>query len=147
MAHIGFLYRLEWSNPYTQPPDGRPRILAEMFVPTTGSSRTPEELIAMHQLGSGYSITSRAVAPPPVERTPEQKVSTRRKLLATRMSQRYPLLAEEFVTAAIDEKPDYYLDGRSAHDESRTALIAQEQADIARYLAHANRLVVYEPTP
>ena len=32
----GYVYRLAWANPYTNPPDGK-RILAEMFVLRDGT--------------------------------------------------------------------------------------------------------------
>lgn len=144
MNHIGFLYCIEWSNPYTSPPAGRPRVLAEMFVPTTGAARWPQELVALHVLGSGYSVTSRAITPPPVERTAEQKASSRRKRLARRMVQRYPLLADDMIANAIAAKPDYYLDGKSDYDERKAQRIVQEHTDIARYLANANRLLIFD---
>ena len=146
-THLGFLYRLEWHNPYTEPPDSKPRLLAEMFVPTDGSAHVPAELVALHRPGSGYVVTIQAVVPPPTERSPEQKAATRQKRLARRMEQRYPLFAEEFTATAIDQKPDYYLEGQSDWDASRADLISNEWAEIDRLTTHANTLIVYGEIP
>lgn len=146
-THLGFLYRLEWHNPYTDPPPGQPRILAEMFVPSPRSALVPPEMEALHRIGSGYSITIRSIGEPPTERSPEQKAVTRRKLLGRRMEQRYPLFAEEFTAAAIDQKPDYYLEGKSDWDAGRADLITNEWAEIDRLTAHANTLIVYGEIP
>ena len=148
MSHVlGHLYRIEWSNPYTEPPAGQPRILAEIYVTSPRAALVPPELAAMHRIGSGYGISIRAISQPPVERSPEAKAATRRRLLQRRIVNRYPLLADDMIADAIAQKPDYYLDGTSDRDAAKTARIADELDEIARLTANANRLIVYETIP
>ena len=144
MSHVlGHIYRVEWSNPYTEPPAGQPRILAEIYVPEPRDVLMPPEIEAMHRIGSGYSITIRSLVQPPVERSPEAKAATRQKLLRNRMEAKYPLLADDMIAQDIARKPDYYLDGTSDRDAAKAARIAAELEEIAYLTANANRLIVY----
>jgi hypothetical protein len=59
---VGRLFSIEWGNPYTHPPDGAPRVLAEIFVPHEPGRYTPAppELLGVpHTLGGGYSMSLR----------------------------------------------------------------------------------------
>lgn len=147
MSVLGHLYRIEWSNPYTQPPAGQPRILAEMFVPSPRAALVPPEIEAMHRIGSGYSINIRAVSQPPVERSPEARAADRQRRLRHRITDRYPLLADDMIADEISRRSDYYLDGRSDGDDVKANRIAAELAEIAYLTANANRLIVYGTIP
>ena len=138
-----FIHRLEWFNPYTSPPDGRPRVRAEI---ATLDSRTPAALIALKTTpGDGWSNTVR-YCPPPSERemTPEAKASMRRKRLGTLMNKKYPLFAEQFVAEKITAMPNYYLDGTSEGDAERLRILAEEREYYERMSANVGRLFVYE---
>ncbi len=99
-------YSLEWNNPHTQPPDGKPRVLAEAVVPW---DEEPTELFAMHVLGSGWGIHVRTVDLTPPRRLSEQaKQSIRRKRLVRRLNDKAPLFASQLIPVLMARKPDYY---------------------------------------
>jgi len=56
----GYLHRIEWWNPYTAPPHGAPRVLAEIF---TDSNVRPLEFPECPP-GGGYLYTMRYLDPP-----------------------------------------------------------------------------------
>lgn len=136
-----FIQRIEWGNPYTSPPDGRPRVRAEI---ATCDPRTPEALRALKTPGDGWSITSRYCALPAREMTPEAKASMRRKRLEKRMNDKYPLLADQFVAEKIAAQPGYYLDGVSEGDAERARILAEEREYYERMAANIGRLFNYE---
>ena len=147
----GRLYRIEWANPYTQPPDGAPRVLAEMFVPHTPGSQnwTPAEIEAFpHSLGGGYSVFSRHVSPPPRELPIESLAKVRRKRLARRVNAKVPLFAEHFTQVELNRKPDYY-DGitNPEIEQRREARIEEEHAEWQEFWSRPNQLVVYGQEP
>ena len=108
---VGRLFRIEWGNPYTEPPEGAPRVLAEIFVPHEPGrcAPAPPELLGIpHTLGGGYSLVSRHVSAPPRELPPESLARVRRKRLTRRVVSKVPMFAEHFIRAEIARKPDYY---------------------------------------
>lgn len=141
-----FVKRIEWGNPYTSPPDGRPRILAEVVVEHPLDN---EEELARHHpgFGKGYSFTHRALLPPPRTVAPEIKAERRRKALAKKMEKRYPLFAQEFTNERIGQKPDYYIDGRGQWEEEKAEIIRQQVAYYAEASQRIGVVVVFEETP
>jgi hypothetical protein len=147
----GRLYTIEWANPYTQPPDGAPRVLAEMFVPNKPGqgNRTPAEIEAFPlSMGGGYSVFSRHVSPPPRELSIQSLAKVRRKRLARRVNAKVPMFAEHFTQAEINRKPGYYA-GITDPDieQRRTARIEEEHAEWQEFWSRPNRLVVYGQEP
>jgi len=112
MKPLGFLWQLAWSNPCTNPPAGHPRLLAEVLVPCDypgqGASKRPADLLALHQHGSGYSVTSRAIMPASRQLSQESLASVRQKRLSRRIERQAPLLAEQLIADELAAKPDYY---------------------------------------
>ncbi len=39
MSRVGYRYSIAWNNPYTQPPDGKPRVVLAVDVPPDWSTR------------------------------------------------------------------------------------------------------------
>jgi hypothetical protein len=101
------LWRLQWSNPYTSPPEGMPRILAEEL---TARGAEPLNLLRMTGLGGGYALHWIGDATPkPIRRLSEEsKQSIRRKSLERRARNQSPLFADEMIAQALASKPDYY---------------------------------------
>ena len=106
---LGFLHRLEWSNPYTNPPDGV-RVVKEIFIPIDDEScrQMPREIEEMLVIGSGYCHTIRAITPFPRERSREALASLRQKRLRRRVEEKYPLYADQFIEEELRKKADYY---------------------------------------
>ena len=137
MNVVGFVWRIEWSNPYTQPPDGGLRVLAEVFIPNGVRNRCPPEIESQHVLGSGYAVCCRAVVKPIKRRTPEQLALTRQARLRNRMTKQWPLLAEVFIAEELAKRPDYYLEGKSSREDEREAVLAEQQKEYDRYMGGA----------
>ena len=101
------LWRLQWSNPHTSPPEGMPRVLAEEV---TARGAQPENLLRMFGLGEGYALYWCGDAnPKPMRRLSEEtKQKIRRKTLERRARNNNPLFADEMIERALTSKPDYY---------------------------------------
>lgn len=134
------VYALQWANPYTEPTDGRPRVLAEV---STTTRVCPAALQALWRPGSGYVITIRHIPKPVRERAPEAKAADRQRRLRRRMEKRYPLFAEEFTAQKIAAVPTYYLDGQSDGDAERRRVLDDESAYWERMSAAVGELFVY----
>ena len=144
MQHeTGHVWQVQWSNPYTSPPDGMPRLLAEMFVPRDGAdsdSRCPLEISSFHR-PKGYTVYATAIRPPLRPLPPERLARLRRQRLERRERAKRPLFADEFIEQALALKPDYY----SGTDvcEAREAVLAYERERYEYLTSHSNELLVY----
>ena len=107
---LGFLHRLEWSSPYTNPPDGQERVKVEMFIPANveGCRQCPREIEAAYKPGDGYSHSVRAITEFPREMSRDVLKSIRQKRLARRMEEKFPLFADQFIQEEMVRKKDYY---------------------------------------
>ena len=148
---VGRLFRIEWGNPYTQPPDGAPCVLAEIFVPHEPGRYTPAppELLGVpHTLGGGYSLVSRHVSPPPRELPPESLARVRRKRLARRVTAKVPMFADHFIDAELARKPNYY-DGITDPqiEERKKSQIESEWETWLELWSRPNLLVIYGQEP
>lgn len=76
--------------------------------------------------------------------TPEAKAALRRKRLERRMSDKYPLLAEQFIAEAVAAKPGYFLEGVSEGGAERARILAEEREYYERMSANIGRLFIYE---
>lgn len=151
IGKTGRLFRVEWNNPYTEPPDGAPRILAEMFVPheAGAGSQTPAEIEAFpYSLGGGYGVRSSHVSPPPGQLSKESLATVRQKRIARRVNAKVPMFSEHFIQEEIARKPDYYQGVTDPDIEGRRlARIQKESADYKDYFSRPNQLVVFGREP
>ena len=103
-------YSVAWRNPYTQPPEGGPRVIAAMLVPR--GQPAPEELQQLLRekgLGSGWCLCWELITQKPVRRWSQEARARVRKLnLRRRIEKRFPLFAEDFIAAEIASRPSYY---------------------------------------
>jgi len=143
MAHVGYRYSIEWGNPYTAPPDRKPRVIAEMFETIEQRSRRmknggrafPAELASLHQLGDGYFCTTTAICTPHKSLTKESLAEVRLKRLKRRIQKKYPLFADQFIAEAIENKPEYYA-GETDPEilKARDEAIHDEEVSYQRFL-------------
>jgi hypothetical protein len=112
MAVIGCVWSLEWSNPYTAPRDGLPRVRAQVFFPmghpNYGFGGCPAELKALHVPGDGWCISWGSVSTLPRKLSQETLASVRQQRLARRVAAKYPLLADQIVEEELARRPAYY---------------------------------------
>ena len=141
---LGHVWKIVWGNPYTSPPDGWPRVLAEMFVPVSepgaGSGDCPSEIVN-YPRPRGYSVCCAGIEEPPKPLAHEKLASNRCKRLEARERKRHPLFAEQFVAERIAAQPDYFAgtDQRPGRDQE----LADWRARIEYLTAHANELMTY----
>lgn len=153
MNPLGFLWQLAWSNPYTSPPPGQPRLLAEIYIPCDypgqGSIKKPAGLLALHRIGSGYSVYTRAIMPPARALSQDALANTRQKRLTRRMERQAPLLADQLIADELAAKPGYYAGITDpAIEAARAQALDAEDAERQRLLANPNHLFIYAaPTP
>ncbi|MBN1535218.1 MAG: hypothetical protein JW908_00695 [Anaerolineales bacterium] len=116
MTHIGYHYTLQWGNPYTDPPEGKPRVIAEMFETikqrknrvANGDEYFPRQLSALHTLGDGYGCHISAVSTPHKKLPKDTLAEVRKKRIKRRMQKKYPMLADILVAEEMEKKPEYY---------------------------------------
>lgn len=100
-------FRIEWFNAHTDPPDGAPRVLCEVYV-IEGNKPPAEFTNFPFSHGGGYSVTSSHV-PFPARVLPQSSLaSIRRKKLEARIKEKYPMFSEQFLDEELKRKPDYY---------------------------------------
>lgn len=109
-------WSVRWGNPTTQPPDGRPRILAAVLVGC--GQPVPAEITDLHRAegyGSGWCIARELVSQQPIRRwSREAKARVRQRNLRRRMEMKFPLFAEDFIAAELAARPDYFAAGDAA---------------------------------
>lgn len=102
----GRLHKIQWSNPYTDPPAGAPRVLAEVF---TLGKNAPVGFSELRTAGGGYSCIESHIEEPSIKELSQASLaSVRKKRLARRVTAKVPLFADFFIQQAIDAKPDFY---------------------------------------
>lgn len=130
---LGFLHKLEWSSPYTNPPDGKERVLVEVFIPAEleGCRVCPREIeeewtrlrtACGNPAGSGYCHSVTAITPMIKKLPVEVLARIRKKRLRRRIEAKYPLFADEMYEGEVQRNSEYY-EGKTAPDieELRTA--------------------------
>ena len=143
MATKGFRYTIEWYTPYSDPPDELPRIKAEMFETVEqrserqrrGEPSVPTSFSSLHVIGDHYCITIQAINPPPIMLNKTALASVRKKRAERRINKKYPLFADQFLSAEMNTKPDYYA------GETREDLLAAHERIIANELDLYNRFL------
>ena len=107
MGGVGPKWRctLAWRNPYIAPPG--PRVLASVLCERPHP--VPPEIMDLWQAGSGYSIGWELVEQRPIRRWSSQaKARVRQANLKKRITRRYPLFADLFISAELAARPSYY---------------------------------------
>jgi hypothetical protein len=145
MSSVGFIWRIEWGNPYTDPPNGLPRILAEIYVTKSydgEGAREPASLKPiMPPLGCGFCVSVRAINKPLKPISKEAKVSLRKKKLKKRMEKKYPLFADQFAAEVMQLKRDYY--SGNDDDQHRDAVLHSAAVEFEKLTSNPNHLFVY----
>lgn len=143
----GFVHKIEWSNPYTNPPGNAPRVLAEVF---TLESKAPEGFDNHRTLGGGYSLTICSVSIPTNRQLSQDALkSVRRKRLQRRIENKVPMFAEHFIEQEISKKPEYY-NGITdpGLQQAKEDVLSEELERYQFYTQRINQVIVHgeEPT-
>lgn len=115
---IYYSWSVRWSNPYTVPPDGLPRIMMQ-DVMAPGVKRWSSRyvpgccLMVLDQYQRkdiwGYNLYVACHDTKPARQLSlASKQSIRRKRLEARIRAKYPLFADAMIAEALAAKPDYY---------------------------------------
>lgn len=109
-----FEFRLEWSNPYTEPHGRLPHqiLRATATVPgNRGCPAIPQNILRAWRaapLGYGIHIACVERLQPRKKQRDFQKHNTRLRNLRRRLQKQAPLFQEELFHDAIAQKPEYY---------------------------------------
>lgn len=99
-------WTLEWSNPYTTPPNDQPRVLLEEILPR---GQEPKEIKKRHDLGGPYGIHFRTISTKqPRQLSVEAKQSIRRKAAVRRIHKAAPLFAASLIADTFNKQPEYF---------------------------------------
>lgn len=146
---IGAVWIIQWNNPYTSPPEGMPRVLAEFFYPVDDPRMrgdVPDDVMAYydrhHLRGSGYGIHWQAVAEPPKDADQEVLSRRRKQRLEQKMRAKYPLFADQFIAEEMQRKPDYYRGVTDAEIERKRASVLERERERFRVLLE-RRVIIY----
>lgn len=117
---------VEWGNPFTEPPAGQSRVIARRRVAVprdAGAPETPHDILRAWETANRTFVERLAPVDRPrwpwviaVARVRESvrrqsdraKYGRRLAYLVRRMRRRYPMVAEEMIRAALEQKPEYY---------------------------------------
>jgi len=108
------VYRVAWHSPYTEPPAGWPRVLAESLVPDWHSSdkRYPDDLEQLSRSRWGYTIyTSLYDDNGPDARkswSRERKAKARKQRLEKRLEKQCPMFWQQMYQEELSKRPLYY---------------------------------------
>lgn len=108
------VWRVGWGSPWTEPPAGWPRVLAEALEPDWESSdkKIPEDLDALSWQHRGYTIFCAMYESEPRDASrrwsPERKARTRRQRLEKRLKARYPLFWRQYYDEELARRSLYY---------------------------------------
>lgn len=105
--------RLFWGNPYTTPPDGKPRIVKAVL--TGRPHPIPDEIVSLivpggpYAPGTGWSVGWHNLEQRPVRRwSPEARARVRQANLRRRIEKKFPLFAETFIAEELSRRPAYF---------------------------------------
>lgn len=118
MTHVGFHYTIQWNSSYTDPPNGMPKILAEMYESLEQREKrrekeryrqcVPMAFTELHTIGDGYSIYITSVSTPTKRYSKDTLAVIRKKRIMRRITKKYPLFADQLIASEIEKKPEYY---------------------------------------
>ncbi|TAL08423.1 MAG: hypothetical protein EPO02_13150 [Nitrospirae bacterium] len=106
-----WIFEIHWGSPYTNPPDGMPRVLMSVTRVQAGGNPVPDEIEAAYAklgFGKGWCL-SVGCDPTPIRKlSPEAKGKLRRKSLERRVRAKAPLFAESLIQIELNSNPTYY---------------------------------------
>lgn len=146
----GVLIQLRWSNPYSEPPAGRPRVLSEIFrhCDDPEARKSPAEFDQLHSLGDGYSNYLCFPALAPMRELPAASLaSVRRKRVTRRIEKKYPLFAGEFVKQELDRQPEYYAGITRPDLAEKKDEITRRESERLEYLEARRGQLLFYCTP
>lgn len=146
----GRLFQIAWSNQYTAPPAGAPRVLAEVFVPIeNGGQPTAEFNRFSYSLGGGYAFCITHISPPSTKSLPPETLArVRQKRLARRVAAKVPMFADHFIAQEVSRKPDYYNGVTDPElERQKVETLAQELERYEELISRPGVLVVYGQEP
>jgi hypothetical protein len=126
----GYWHKIEWGNPYSEPPGSAPRVLAETYTDSVDGRNS----LPATTLGGGYSVVTAFIREPGRKLNQHALARVRRKRLERRVLAKAPLFAEELIKAEVERKTDYYSGITDATIE------AMRDDEDARYAALYERL-------
>jgi hypothetical protein len=112
-----YQHKVEWGNPFTEPPNNLPKVLvaldSDQHRPPEWFQRKREAIIDRLRLRGIYSycMTFDWIDDKPKKRWSEEaKKRNRLRRLKSRLSKKYsiPELLESAIQEQIDKKPEYY---------------------------------------
>ena len=118
MAVLGWKWSYRWANPYTKPPDGKPVVVVEVYVPGADGARPdkePQEIKDVYTPGDGYSTCLQTVETEPRRISDKARYRLRLLRLKRRCKKKTPLFWRETYQAKIEEKPEYFGKKRRGH--------------------------------
>ena len=102
----GMLLTVEWGNPYTDPPNGASRILWACSVPWPCNF---DERELFPSSPPGYTNYYKCFdLTPPRKWSPESKARVRFQRMKSRIWKKDPLFADQLISQALREKPEYF---------------------------------------
>jgi hypothetical protein len=139
MITSGFRLAIEWSNPYTEPPNGK-RVLAEKYIGEKDSRSFPPEFVGLAPLGSGYVFTICHMSAPPKQLSQDALKSIRRKRLEKRATEKYPLFSDQVIQDEICKNPEYF-EGITREDlaTDKNNAINEWQNEYRKFLSSVNK--------
>ena len=109
---MSLIYSVRWSNPYTSPPDGRPRTLLKVETDQTQPPQTVLDRIDEEGgPGCGWALYCEVTLSEPDPKrkwSKERKAETRRSNLRRRIQKKHPLFFFEIYLQELAARPAYF---------------------------------------
>lgn len=108
---LAWTWQIRWSNPYTEPPHGQPRVRLSITRATPHAYPDPsviDRAMAIIGYGRGWCVTCGPTLPPARKLSPEAKGKIRRRNLERRTQKAAPLFAADLIQIEIEKNPEYY---------------------------------------
>lgn len=147
---IGHILSIQWGTPYTEPPDGQPRVIAEYFVLHADyCGKTPPEITNFpgYKIGCGWSQCHTCLMELPTEWSNERKAINRQQCLRRRLEKKIPMFADNVFAEVLKSKPAYYLAGVSVGDAKRKEILDEQARQIEFWRAHVGELIIHGTIP
>lgn len=112
-AHIplAWTWQIQWSNPYTEPPHGQPRVRMSVTRATPHAHPAPaviDRAIAIIGFGRGWCVSCGPTMPAGRKLSPEAKGKMRRRNLERRVQKAAPLFATDLIQIEMAKQSEYY---------------------------------------
>lgn len=122
-------WEISWANPYTQPPNGGPRI--RLSVTRLQSSTWPnppviDKAYSIIGLGTGWCVRVIPHMPEPRKLSPEAKGKIRRRNMEKRIQAKAPLFANDLIQIELESRPGYFAGEDYSHQPKAAPAAAFE---------------------